>query len=164
MAQHVVRDGVHVASIGGTWMANGTVASAPNVVGLDGALEHLVAFLRNDPDARDRSVLAAPLMLQDEPLGVLMLESAHLGTFHEGDVESLEAVADICATAIQNAHYVERVKQLAYLDGLTGIFNRRHFGEVLARDGFGAAMLGSQLDGPLPVAARVRLTDSTVSR
>ena len=29
--------------------------------------------------------------------------------------------------SIQNAHYVERVKQLAYLDGLTGIFNRRFF-------------------------------------
>jgi diguanylate cyclase (GGDEF)-like protein len=43
------------------------------------------------------------------------------------DIESLESVADICATAIQNAHYVERVKQLAYLDGLTGIFNRRFF-------------------------------------
>ena len=40
-------------------------------------------------------------------------------------MKSLESVADICATAIQNAHYVERVKQLAYLDGLTGIFNRR---------------------------------------
>ena len=33
----------------------------------------------------------------------------------------------IRATATQNAHYVERVKQLAYLDGLTGIFNRRFF-------------------------------------
>ena len=56
-----------------------------------------------------------------------MLESELTGSFNEGDVESLEAVADICATAIQNAHYVERVKQLAYLDGLTGIFNRRYF-------------------------------------
>ena len=36
-------------------------------------------------------------------------------------------MADICANAIQNAHYVDRVKQLAYLDGLTGIFNRRFF-------------------------------------
>ena len=40
---------------------------------------------------------------------------------------ALESVADICATAIQNAHYVDRVKQLAYIDGLTGIFNRRFF-------------------------------------
>jgi len=35
-------------------------------------------------------------------------------------------VADIFAAAIQNAHYVQRVKQLAFLDGLTGIFNRRY--------------------------------------
>jgi diguanylate cyclase (GGDEF)-like protein len=56
-----------------------------------------------------------------------MLESDKTDCFYESDVDSLEAVADICATAIQNAHYVERVKQLAYLDGLTGIFNRRFF-------------------------------------
>ena len=36
-------------------------------------------------------------------------------------------MADICSNAIQNARYVDRVKQLAYLDGLTGIFNRRYF-------------------------------------
>jgi diguanylate cyclase (GGDEF)-like protein len=74
-----------------------------------------------------RSRMCIPLVSFGQTLGVLMLESEHSGSFHEGDVESLEAVADICATAIQNAHYVERVKQLAYLDGLTGIFNRRFF-------------------------------------
>jgi diguanylate cyclase (GGDEF)-like protein len=74
-----------------------------------------------------RSRMCIPLVSFGQTLGVLMLESEHTGSFHEADVESLEAVADICATAIQNAHYVERVKQLAYLDGLTGIFNRRFF-------------------------------------
>ena len=74
-----------------------------------------------------RSRMCIPLVSFGQTLGVLMLESEHLGSFHEADVESLEAVADICATAIQNAHYIERVKQLAYLDGLTGIFNRRYF-------------------------------------
>jgi diguanylate cyclase (GGDEF)-like protein len=36
-------------------------------------------------------------------------------------------MADICAAAIQNAIYFERVRQLAYRDGLTGVFNRRFF-------------------------------------
>jgi two-component system, cell cycle response regulator len=36
-------------------------------------------------------------------------------------------VADICAAAIQNASYFDRMKQLAYVDGLTGIHNRRYF-------------------------------------
>jgi two-component system, cell cycle response regulator len=74
-----------------------------------------------------QSRMCIPLVSFGQTLGVLMLESEEAGSFQEGDVESLEAVADICATAIQNAHYVERVKQLAYLDGLTGIFNRRFF-------------------------------------
>jgi len=74
-----------------------------------------------------RSRMCIPLVSFGQTLGVLMLESEQPQNFHENDVESLEAVADICATAIQNAHYVERVKQLAYLDGLTGIFNRRYF-------------------------------------
>src|SRR5207253_4347592 len=43
------------------------------------------------------------------------------------DRPTLESVADICANAVQNAHHVERVRQLAYIDGLTGIFNRRFF-------------------------------------
>jgi diguanylate cyclase (GGDEF)-like protein len=47
--------------------------------------------------------------------------------FHPDDAQTLEAVADMCATAIQNAHYFEKVRQMAYLDGLTGIFNRRFF-------------------------------------
>jgi diguanylate cyclase (GGDEF)-like protein len=74
-----------------------------------------------------QSRMCIPLVSFGQSMGVLILESEHAGSFHEGEVDSLEAVADICATAIQNAHYVERVKQLAYLDGLTGIFNRRFF-------------------------------------
>jgi diguanylate cyclase (GGDEF)-like protein len=58
---------------------------------------------------------------------VIGLHSSNPDAFDETDLQSLESVADICATSIQNAHYVERVKQLAYLDGLTGIFNRRFF-------------------------------------
>ena len=71
--------------------------------------------------------MCIPLVSFGQTLGVLVLDSDELASFHAGDMQSLESVADICATAIQNAHYVERVKQLAYLDGLTGIFNRRYF-------------------------------------
>ncbi len=71
--------------------------------------------------------ICIPLVSFGQTLGILALDSALPDAFRDGDLQSLESVADICATAIQNAHYVERVKQLAYLDGLTGIFNRRHF-------------------------------------
>ena len=77
--------------------------------------------------AESASRMCIPLVSFGHTLGILALDSALPDAFRDGDLQSLESVADICATAIQNAHYVERVKQLAYLDGLTGIFNRRFF-------------------------------------
>ncbi len=74
-----------------------------------------------------RSRMCIPLISFGQRLGVLALASARPGVFQANDRQSLESVADMCATAIQNVHHVERVRQLAYIDGLTGIFNRRFF-------------------------------------
>ena len=86
---------------------------------------------KSSPDAglyaESASRMCIPLVSFGQTLGMLVLDSNRAGAFNAGDTQPLESVADICATAIQNAHYVERVKQLAYLDGLTGIFNRRFF-------------------------------------
>jgi diguanylate cyclase (GGDEF)-like protein len=73
------------------------------------------------------SRMSIPLISFGQTLGVLTLHSSQPDAFRGSELQPLESVADICANAIQNAHYVERVKQLAYLDGLTGIFNRRFF-------------------------------------
>jgi diguanylate cyclase (GGDEF)-like protein len=77
--------------------------------------------------AESASCMSIPLISFGQTLGVLTLHSSQPNAFREDELQSLESVADICASSIQNAHYLERVKQLAYLDGLTGIFNRRFF-------------------------------------
>ncbi len=97
------------------------------------------------------SRMCIPLVSFGQTLGVLVMDSAVKEAFKESDVQSLESVADICSNAIQNAHYVDRVKQLAYLDGLTGIFNRRYFemriGEEVERARrFGAGMAVIMVD------------------
>jgi diguanylate cyclase (GGDEF)-like protein len=74
-----------------------------------------------------RSRMSIALVSFGQTLGVLVLDSARENAFDSGFQQTLESLADICATAIQNAQHVERVRQLAYLDGLTGIFNRRFF-------------------------------------
>jgi diguanylate cyclase (GGDEF)-like protein len=74
-----------------------------------------------------RSKVCIPLVSFGQPLGVVSLESSKADNFDAADTRALESVADICATGVQNAYYVERVRQLAYIDGLTGIFNRRFF-------------------------------------
>jgi len=103
--------------------------------------------------AESASRMRIPLISYGQTLGVLALDSDQTDAFRDGDLQSLESVADICATAIQNAHYVERVKQLAYLDGLTGIFNRRFFEmrileeiERARRYGTGMAVIMADID------------------
>jgi diguanylate cyclase (GGDEF)-like protein len=77
--------------------------------------------------AETQSEMCVPLIFFGEKLGVLALESARKDAFDRDDLQPLESVADICAAAIQNASYFDRMKQLAYVDGLTGIHNRRYF-------------------------------------
>lgn len=83
------------------------------------------------------SELLLPLVSAGRPLGVLVLSAESESAFPDEDIPTLESVADICATAIQNAFYFQQVEQLAYVDGLTGTFNRRLFerriGEELER-------------------------------
>lgn len=114
---------------------------------------HLTASICTKFFAESQSRMRIPLVSFGQTLGVLALDSSHPDAFHDGDLQSLESVADICATAIQNAHYVERVKQLAYLDGLTGIFNRRFFElrileeiERARRYGAGMAVIMTDID------------------
>ena len=99
------------------------------------------------------SRMSIPLISFGQTLGVLTLHSSKVNAFRENKLKSLESVADICANSIQNAHYVERVKQLAYLDGLTGIFNRRFFElrimeeiERARRYGTGMAVIMADID------------------
>jgi diguanylate cyclase (GGDEF)-like protein len=74
-----------------------------------------------------RAEMCVPLIYFGEKLGVLALESAIKNSFDQSDIQPLESVGDICAAAIQNARHFQTTRQLAYLDGLTGAFNRRFF-------------------------------------
>jgi diguanylate cyclase (GGDEF)-like protein len=68
----------------------------------------LIADVSQDPryfavDPRTQSELAAPLLLRDDCLGVISVESARLGAFDDDDREMLEALAARAAAAIHNA-------------------------------------------------------------
>jgi len=81
-----------------------------------------------------KSEMCVPLIFFGEKLGVLALDSASHDAFDLEDVQPLESVADICAAAIQNAHHFDKMKEMAYVDGLTGIFNRRYFEMRIAEE------------------------------
>jgi diguanylate cyclase (GGDEF)-like protein len=94
-----------------------------------------------------------PLVSFGENVGLLMCLTTKKNAFLANDIQALESVADILATATQNARYVDGVRQLAYRDGLTGVFNRRYFETRLidevtraARYGGGVSVLMIDLD------------------
>jgi diguanylate cyclase (GGDEF)-like protein len=81
------------------------------------------------------SGLAVPLLREDEQLGFLTVFTRSGGrTFSEEDVQELEQLATRAGPAIENARRFREARQLADLDALTGLHNRRYFHETLARE------------------------------
>jgi PAS domain S-box-containing protein len=62
---------------------------------------------------KTRSELAVPLIFGDEIIGVLDVESEHVGAFTELDVATIQIVADQLAIAIHNARLYEQVQEHA---------------------------------------------------
>jgi diguanylate cyclase (GGDEF)-like protein len=80
------------------------------------------------------SEICIPLISFGAEIGVLACASKRRDGFQENEIRALESVADIIATAIQNAGHVEQIRQLAFRDGLTGIFNRRYFDQKMREE------------------------------
>ena len=79
---------------------------------------------------KHRSALVVPVMRHGVVLGVFTL--THVDTDHfDADLEQLMgAIAGQAAIALENARLFGEVQRLATRDGLTGLFNRRHFFEL----------------------------------
>lgn len=60
-----------------------------------------------------RSELAVPMMVGEELLGVLNVESKEPNNFHENDERLLKALADLACIALQNARAYQSEKRLA---------------------------------------------------
>lgn len=78
-----------------------------------------------------RSELAVPIRVKGRILGVLNVESPRVGAFTDDDVRVLQSIADQAAVAIQNARLLGLTAQLAVTDGLTELYNHRHFTQQL---------------------------------
>ena len=82
-----------------------------------------------------RAALAVPLACEGEPLGYLAAYSrSGRDAFGEAGAAELEELAFRAGPAIDNARRFREARQLADLDALTGLHNRRYFHETLARE------------------------------
>jgi diguanylate cyclase (GGDEF)-like protein len=79
--------------------------------------------------------LAVPLPGETSTLGYLTVFTRRKGhEYADGDVRQLETLALRAGPAIENARRFREARQLADLDALTGLHNRRYFHETLARE------------------------------
>ncbi len=77
--------------------------------------------VNNDPGVC--SWLGVPIVIYDEAIGVLSVQSRERGAFGPAEERALEAIGAQAAVAIQNA----RLYELATVDGLTSLYVRRYF-------------------------------------
>jgi diguanylate cyclase (GGDEF)-like protein len=102
------------------------------------ALEVVFRYRLDDAaeiSARPRAGLVVPLRAGDAALGSLAaLSRSSSARFFDGAVDALEAIGRRAAPALVTARRFAEARQLAELDPLTGLYNRRAFHDALQRE------------------------------
>ncbi len=80
------------------------------------------------------SFAALPIMARERVLGLMCVGSYSSRKFPEREVKLLGAIANQIGMAIDNAQLYERALELAFTDGLTGLYNRRYLMEQIERE------------------------------
>ncbi|RLB57757.1 MAG: hypothetical protein DRI34_06915 [Deltaproteobacteria bacterium] len=78
---------------------------------------------------------AVPLMLGEEVIGVILADNLYdRKNVDEDKVRGLTTLANLAAIAIERARLHRRIQEMASLDGLTGVANRRHYEKRLEQE------------------------------
>jgi diguanylate cyclase (GGDEF)-like protein len=112
----------------------GALGERGTVIVDDLAADPILAVLAQDQRVRFGSICAAPLVLRDEPIGVLVALAHGSTVFLPDDAAALSAYAGHAAIALSNARLVERLARQAAEDPLTGLANQRAFREACASE------------------------------
>lgn len=96
----MLREG-HKLAIGGNSMIGASIANKKGRIALDVGEE--AVFFENPHLPKTRSEMALPLVVGDEAIGALTVQSTEEAAFHEEDIDALQTMADQLAIAIQNS-------------------------------------------------------------
>ena len=110
---------------------------APEIGPPDGSRPRAVrlSYVQEAESQQLRSALAVPLVTDGEELGYLVVYARAAGdVLGDATLRQLEELAERAGPAIDNARRFREARQLADLDALTGLHNRRYFHETLSRE------------------------------
>ncbi|MBI5953209.1 MAG: GAF domain-containing protein [Chloroflexi bacterium] len=91
----------HKLAIGGNSMIGASIANRQGRIALDVGAEAI--FFENPHLPHTRSEMALPLVVSDEAIGALTVQSTEEAAFHDEDIAALQTMADQLAIAIQNS-------------------------------------------------------------
>jgi diguanylate cyclase (GGDEF)-like protein len=100
---------------------------------LAGHEDRMPVFVLDEGTARAESLMAFPLRVPNRTLGSLVL-TGRRGTFDATAHRVLGLLANQAAATLYVIQEKEREHQKAVRDGLTGLYNRRAFDEMLGRE------------------------------
>lgn len=83
---------------------------------------------------RIRAEAAIPLVVDDRPVGVLVIGSPHVAGVRLEDIQVLRMIASELATAIEVARHYQEASTASTVDGLTQLYNHRYFWDRLAQE------------------------------
>jgi diguanylate cyclase (GGDEF)-like protein len=81
-----------------------------------------------------KSVLGVPLILRDQTIGALSIESTRRRAYSDSDARAMQAFAQHAAIALDHARIYGTVHEASVSDALTGVANRRKFEEALSAE------------------------------
>jgi GAF domain-containing protein len=91
----------HKLAIGGNSMIGASIAKREGRIALDVGQE--AVFFENPHLPKTRSEMALPLIVGDDVIGALTVQSTEEAAFHDEDIAALQTMADQLAIAIQNS-------------------------------------------------------------
>jgi diguanylate cyclase (GGDEF)-like protein/PAS domain S-box-containing protein len=83
---------------------------------------------------RVQSFAALSIMAKEKILGVMGIGSYSHREFPDWEMRTLSTIANQIGMAIENAQLYEHALELAFTDGLTGLYNRRYFMDQIERE------------------------------
>ena len=92
----------HKLAVGGNSMIGASIANRQGRIALD--VGHEAVFFENPHLPKTRSEMALPLIVVDDVIGALTVQSTEEAAFHDEDIAALQTMADQLAIAIQNSN------------------------------------------------------------
>ena len=80
------------------------------------------------------SLISLPMTLKDSIIGIINLYFDSTKELNQDNISFMNIVASQAAMAIINAKQYEQIRQMAITDKLTGLYNRRHFMQILEKE------------------------------